>query len=244
MDNLQIFNYNNSPVSFQLGEGNVLINASEMAKPFRKRPTNWLATKQAQELITTLSAVTDIPVTGLVIVNQGGSNQGTWLHEDLALLFAQWLSPEFYLWCNGRVKELLRFGLMATEKALRMHVQLFKEYDERIKELKGRLDKRTQEPLAIGTKERLYTTTEIAEMMKTTAQKLNRLLKDMGIQVYENNQWCLNERYYGFRYTRSVASYYKNKYNERVRCDGTKWTERGKDFILYMVSGIDLGSQQ
>lgn len=59
-----------------------------------------------------LSAVTGIPVTGLVIVNQGGNNkmaQGTWMHEDLALIFAQWLSPDFYLWCNRRIKEIL-FG--------------------------------------------------------------------------------------------------------------------------------------
>lgn len=244
MDNLQIFNYNDSPVSFQVGEENVLINASQMAKPFRKRTSNWLATQQAKELIFSLSAKTGIPATALVVVRQGGNNQGTWFHEDLAILFAQWLSPEFYLWCNDRIKEILRFGLMATEKALRMHAKLFKDYDERIKELKNRLDMRTGEPLAIGNSERLYTTTEIAEMMKTTAQKLNRQLRDMGIQVYENNQWCLNERYYGFRYTRTIASYYRNKYNDRVRCDGTKWTERGKDFILYMVNGIDPNNQQ
>ena len=57
-----------------------------------------------------LSAVTGIPVTGLVIVNQGGNNkmaQGTWMHEDLALIFAQWLSSDFYLWCNRRIKEIL-----------------------------------------------------------------------------------------------------------------------------------------
>jgi hypothetical protein len=44
-----------------------------------------------------------------VKVKQGGNAkyQGTWMHEDVALIFAQWLSPEFYLWCNDRVKELL-----------------------------------------------------------------------------------------------------------------------------------------
>lgn len=33
------------------------------------------------------------------------------MHEDVALVFAQWLSPEFYLWCNDRVKELLTQGV-------------------------------------------------------------------------------------------------------------------------------------
>jgi Fe2+ transport system protein B len=42
-----------------------------MAKPFGKRPANWLTIGQAQELITSLSAKTGIPVLELVAVNQG-----------------------------------------------------------------------------------------------------------------------------------------------------------------------------
>ena len=30
------------------------------------------------------------------------------MHEDVAIPFAQWLSPEFYIWCNNHIKELLR----------------------------------------------------------------------------------------------------------------------------------------
>jgi phage antirepressor YoqD-like protein len=88
-----------------------MVNATQMAKPFNKRTNDWLRTDQANELITSLSAVTQIPATGLVSVNQGGSYQGTWMHEDVALLFAQWLSPSFYLWCNNRIKELLTTGV-------------------------------------------------------------------------------------------------------------------------------------
>jgi len=54
-----------------------MVNATEMAKPFGKRTSDWLITKQSTDLIISLSAVTGIPVTGLVIANQGGNNQGT-----------------------------------------------------------------------------------------------------------------------------------------------------------------------
>lgn len=113
----QIFQYNGSSITFQKGD-NVMVNATEMAKPFNKRPNDFLILKSTNELTNSLSAKTGIPVTGLVIVNQGGNNQGTWMHEDLALVFAQWLSPDFYLWCNDRIKELLQYGMTATQPTL------------------------------------------------------------------------------------------------------------------------------
>lgn len=113
----QTFQYNGSPITFQKGDS-VMVNATEMAKPFGKRCNDFLSTKQTNELINSLSAKTGIPATGLVTVNQGGNNQGTWLHEDLALIFAQWLSPDFYLWCNDRIKELLQYGMTATQPTL------------------------------------------------------------------------------------------------------------------------------
>jgi hypothetical protein len=46
----------------------------------------------------------------LVKVTKGGNNPGTWMHEDVALEFARWLSPLFAIWCNDRIKELLRIS--------------------------------------------------------------------------------------------------------------------------------------
>jgi phage antirepressor YoqD-like protein len=43
-------------------------------------------------------------------VVKGGKHQGTWMCEDLALDFAQWLSLEFRHWVNLRIKELLTNG--------------------------------------------------------------------------------------------------------------------------------------
>lgn len=117
MSNIQIFNYNGNGVTFRKGDS-VMVNATEMAKPFGKRPNDFLSAKSTQELISSLSAKTGISATALVVVNQGGNNQGTWLHEDLALIFAQWLSPTFYLWCNDRIKELMQVGFTATPATL------------------------------------------------------------------------------------------------------------------------------
>lgn len=49
----QIFQYNGSPITFQKGDS-VMVNATEMAKPFRKRCNDFLSTKQTKELISSL----------------------------------------------------------------------------------------------------------------------------------------------------------------------------------------------
>ena len=38
--------------------------------------------------------------------------------EDVALEFARWLSPAFAIWCNKRIKELLQYGMTATQPTL------------------------------------------------------------------------------------------------------------------------------
>ena len=107
MNALTTFSYAGSKITFA-NESGVRVNATQMAKPFGKTPKDWLRTDAAKEFIATLSAVRQICLTGLVIKKQGGNGeQGTWMHEDVALEFARWLSPKFAIWCNDRIKELL-----------------------------------------------------------------------------------------------------------------------------------------
>lgn len=115
---IQIFQYNGSPITFNNGDS-VMVNATEMAKPFGKTTKDWLRTKSAEEFITSLSAVRQICPTELVKIVQGGNGeQGTWMHEDVALEFARWLHPGFAIWCNDRIKELLKHGITATETTI------------------------------------------------------------------------------------------------------------------------------
>ena len=140
-----------------------MINATEMAKPFGKLAKDWLSNKSTKEFLSTLSAVRTIPLTGLVEIKQGGnSEQGTWMHEDVALEFARWLSPAFAIWCNDRIKELLQYGMTATQPTLEQMInnpdlvislatQLKNEREEkaRLEQEKKRLEDKTarQEPL-------------------------------------------------------------------------------------------------
>lgn len=114
----QVFNYKGSQVTFQVGEV-TMVNATEMAKPFgdSKRPKNWLALKSTKDFLVVLSEGRNLPSAEMVQVTYGNGG-GTWMHEDVALEFARWLSPEFAIWCNDRIKELMRYGLTGTPQTI------------------------------------------------------------------------------------------------------------------------------
>lgn len=114
MNELLKYAYQGSEVTFSNGE-NVMVNATQMAKPFGhgKEPSYWLSTQQAKNMIEAISKSRNLDFADLQVVRNGAPENGggTWFHEDVALVFAQWLSPEFYVWCNDRIKELIKNGV-------------------------------------------------------------------------------------------------------------------------------------
>lgn len=89
-----------------------MVNATEMAKTFGKSPSHWLRNSQSEEFIKELAELRNCNSSDLVRVTYG-DNGGTWMHEDVAMEFARWLSPKFAIWCNDRIKELLTTGVSA-----------------------------------------------------------------------------------------------------------------------------------
>ena len=136
-----VYDYKGSKISFANGK-NVMVNATEMAKSFDKRPVDWMQNQSTIAFLNELSKVRKSTLTDLVQVTKGGNNSGTWMHEDVALEFARWLSPAFAIWCNDRIKELLKYGMTATQPTLdemvnnpdlviRMATQLKQEREEK-----------------------------------------------------------------------------------------------------------------
>ena len=248
---LQLFNYNGNNVSFRKESDNVFVNATEMAKTFGKRTSDWLALKQTNDLINSLSAKTGIPVTGLTIVNQGGNNQGTWLYEDLALIFAQWLNPDFYFWCNDRIKELMKFGMTATPQTLD---NLLNNPDLLI-DLATALkhERAANENLAIRNKQQTmelqkqapkvgyydevlqsqstYNTNQIAKELGTSAVSLNKFLAKQKIQYKQNDTWLLYHQHQNKGYTKTRTHPYTGDNGEIKTRMLTVWTEAGRLFI-------------
>ena len=122
----KIFSYNDNAVTFRTIDGSLMVNATQMAKPFGRRVSAWLrlpSTKafilalidmRAQNLNVRKSHIEnrkplnkrELRANNFVVAQKGGRCRGTYLHEDIAIEFARWLSPAFAVWCNDRVKEL------------------------------------------------------------------------------------------------------------------------------------------
>lgn len=121
-----------------------MVNATQMAKSFNKEPKFWLSNQSTADYLTELSKVRNLTLADLVIVTKGGNNSGTWMHEDVALEFARWLSPAFAIWCNDRIKELLTTGIATTKpltpaEQLLQNAQILVEQEKRLNNVEERV---------------------------------------------------------------------------------------------------------
>lgn len=218
MANLLSYAYEGSEVTFSNGE-KVMVNATQMAKPFGKQPVDWLKTEQAQRMI---KAIAELKIFGsvenqLVKVVKGGNNpeeQGTWMHEDVALEFARWLSPSFAIWCNDRIKELIKNGVSDIRET---PADRMKELEiEEMKARKGIADSfrdlmnietlspswkqilaaKSAEVLSGGEKilplpksEVSYSATDIAKELGTSSTMVGRIAKANNLKIKEYGEW-------------------------------------------------------
>lgn len=103
----RVFDFNGNKITFRYEGDSLMVNATQMAKLYNKRPCDWLRCKSVQKLIDELSGIYKIPKFELVWTVVGGNGeQGTWMHERLAISFARWLSLDFSIWCDSRIKEM------------------------------------------------------------------------------------------------------------------------------------------
>lgn len=119
MSEIVKFDYEGQNISFEFADGNKMINATEMAKPFKgKMVGDFLRLKNTQEYIQLIDERYGnshiAPFREVLRVVKGGDAaeglQGTWMDEKLALKFAAWLSPRFELWVYDRIQELITTG--------------------------------------------------------------------------------------------------------------------------------------
>ena len=256
MDN-QVFQYNGSPITFQIGKA-TMVNATEMAKPFGKFPWKWLELPSTKEYIRALSENRSLAYNQLVVSVKGGddtSKRGNWFHEDVALEFARWLSPQFAIWCNDRIKELMRYGMTATtqtidsiladpENAIKLLTAL-KDERKKVSDLESKLNSQASKVEYadnILLSERTYTTTEIAKLLNMSACKLNRLLSEKGVLYRQQNQWLLSPAFHTKGYITTKALCYNKKDGRISNMFTTVWTDAGKRFICNLIGDNNMFS--
>jgi ribosomal protein L7/L12 len=111
-------------------ETDLYLHVTPISRTFNKQPRDWLKTIETKKYIEALSQYLLIPKDILVIVRQGGKpqEQGTWIHKKLIILFARWLSPEFAVWCDGVIEDILQTGSYSVEKSFSKKDEIEIEY--------------------------------------------------------------------------------------------------------------------
>lgn len=243
-----VYNYKGSEISFMSGN-NVMVNATQMAKTFNKRVQHFLGTDQTKEYLEVLSQSRNIGLADLVQVVKGGLNPGTWMHEDVALEFARWLSPAFAIWCNDRIKELLKTGVTTVsndDEAIAYAMQVLNKRLEVAKQERAMLEQqnnllnneiKAQAPKIVYVNEVLqsvntYTSTQMAkELAMREAEQLHKILKEKGVMFKQSNQWMLTAKYSGKGYTKPRTSAYTRSDGSQGTNTITVWTEKGRAFL-------------
>lgn len=196
-----------------------MVNATQMAKAFGKQPHEWLrlpSTKEFLDELTITRKSLNVEYQA-VITKKGGLNPdegGTWLSEDTALEFARWLSPSFAIWCNDRIKELIKNGVSDIRET---PADRMKELDiEEMKARKGIADSlrelmnietlspswkqilaaKSAEILSGGEKilplpksEVSYSATDIAKELGTSSTMVGRIAKANNLKIKEYGEW-------------------------------------------------------
>ncbi len=196
----KIFTYNGTSITFQLGNGDVMVNATEMAKPFGKHAKHFLANEQTKAYIEVLESKVGIPTSQILVINKGNSlnfAQGTWMHEKLALKFAAWLNPEFELWVYDRISELLKHGVTALDPD-----KLLDDPDVLINALTKLKEERAAKELAESQLQKqapkvLFANAVTASHSSILVGELAKILKQNGIEIGQNRlfEWLRKNSY-------------------------------------------------
>ena len=258
---VKVFEYGNTPVNFRMEDGVVMVNATAMARHFGKRPVDYLRLPSTVELLGAIVRKSHICEQKLAMTAKGSPEYGggTWMHEDVAIDFAQWLSVDFRLWVNDRIRELLRYGMSVTPEVVehaaddprfvlgvvdRLRegyaegIRLREENDRLLDTLEVQAHKvefydKVHRCRRERENRRIYRISQIAAELGMTGAELNSILEEKGVQRRCGHIWVPTRAYDGKGYT--CKRTFRNGFDEDgepVFCTFTVWTSKGRELIL------------
>lgn len=109
--------YNGTKISRRTTDG--FVNATAMCKANGKQWAGYFRTDRATLYLEALSSSLHFRVDELYQVKEGGNGGGTWVHPQVAIDLARWISAPFAVWMDGWFLEAVsEQTTIATEPAL------------------------------------------------------------------------------------------------------------------------------
>ena len=251
------FSYNGNEVLFDIKD-DVMVNATQLAKIYGKRPNDYLSLPATNQLINAITRKYGISENQLVISKAGSSHNGggTWMHRLIVVDFCQWLDIDLKLWCTEKLDELMRYGMTATQPTLEQMInnpdlvislatQLKSEREEKQRlEHQNALQEEQLRQAApkveycnkVLSSKGYLTVNMIASCIGISDIKLNKLLCQWGIQYKESGVYYLYSKYRDKGYTVHRPHAYTDSLGNIKTRQHMYWTEAGKRFILELYN--------
>ena len=135
---LAVRTWNGTPISRRTADG--YVNATAMCRANDKRWSDYRESERCQQYLDALSQTTEIPVFNLIVSRQGNGG-GTWVHPQVAVDLARWISAPFAVWMDRWFLEEVQSQQLPQELAAQPTIsgtsvlQLLKESVDFIQEL-------------------------------------------------------------------------------------------------------------
>ena len=153
MTNLIVFNYKGQVIS-RRDDG--FINLTQMCQANGKRLDVFMKTQKTKDYIECLENSHQT----VVVYSEEGVNGGTWGHPSLAINLARWISPEFAVWCDGHIFNLMSGNVVIAQP------QLPQTYLEALKAL-------------VASEERLMLAQAEVEVLEESNQALSEAVDEL-----------------------------------------------------------------
>ena len=99
--------WNGTPISRRTTDG--YVNATAMCRANEKRWSDYRESDRCQQYLDALAQTTEIPLFDLIVSRQGNGG-GTWVHPQVAVDLARWISAPFAVWMDGWFIESFQAG--------------------------------------------------------------------------------------------------------------------------------------
>lgn len=187
-----VYNYNGVDITFEHENKDVMVNATQMAKAFKKLPADFLRLDQTKAFIEAFINQYGISHSDVVQVVNGGYNPGTWMNKKLALKFASWLSPKFELWVYDRIDELLTNGASGINEdaIIGKAITILQKRNEALAAANAKMLPRYQFVEKVFETDDLISMSQAAKILKLPLgrNKLLKNLREKGVLFKSSNE--------------------------------------------------------
>lgn len=238
------------PIRFKMEQDMIMVNATDMAKPFGKSPTAWLRFDSTEEFRQVLVDEGRSESVEQQVSASRGKNGGTWMAEELALEFAGFLSSEFAAWCDFCMISLMggddpqvaqvvpRPPVKPVRKEAPVTYPVPQSMEEALALIAGLQEQIESDKHKVEYYNDLvdsrcsFISSAIANELMISTRRLNQFLLENRIVRHSSKGWVVLGQYSSLQ--KDFPYEWTNPLTNKTNTFGTvkRWTPYGREFII------------